>query len=77
MVHSSYPRQNQTSSYDVEEKKPTPSKAYNVCYVGIGWKCYPDIIKKRLLDALFETHRNLANYRYYCLELSNGRCSWV
>ena len=25
-------------------------------------------------DALFETHRNLANLRYCSLELSNGRC---
>ena len=29
---------------------------------------------RRLLDALFETHRNLANLRYQSLEHSNGRC---
>lgn len=32
---------------------------------------------KRLLDALFLTNWNLANYQYKSHELSNGRCSWV
>ena len=40
---------------------------------GKGWEEDPDI-ERRLLDALFEAHRNLANYRYYCLEHCNGRC---
>ena len=34
------------------------------------WKTYG----RRLLDALFETIRNLANFRHQSLELSNGRC---
>jgi len=29
---------------------------------------------KAFIDALFKTFRNLANNRYLCLELSNGRC---
>ena len=49
---------------------------FKACYTkrALGGKRESRHIEGVYFDALFETHRNLANLRYCSLELSNGRC---
>ena len=65
----------QAHEADASVSRHTPSLLWGIFPRSkeTGWVAGRDIMKRRLLDALFETYR-ISQIQNCCLELSNGRC---